>query len=874
MTTGTRRVATLLAGVLVGVAALTAPPADAGDRDWPSRRGGQTNAGAVADSAITTATVSTLRASWAAVVEPSIWYEPVVVGEQAYVSCMVDDPRPYRHCAVGVADGTVRWRTPAREATAAVEGGTVFVAGSRHPATFQALDAGTGQVRWTTEPGGSQINMGPQPAGDLVLVTTDEPELNALDAATGAERWALEVSERGVTPAVVGDDVYVATGSLRVVDRRTGAARWTGRTPGPRLTGSPLVHGGLVIVGSRGDLTVAYDADGCGAEYCDPVWTAPYPTLYSPTAFGDLVVVVVERELVALDLASGALRWRTGPRTVEGGSPAAVAGDVAFATSSEGTLVAYAAGGCGEPVCAPLWSARIDEAGRPNSGPVVAGDAVYVTGTGALVRFSLPGDGPAVCPPGPPRNVRSRHESGLTVVEWDRPSDDGGAPVARWYVTAPDGSTSTPRGADTRTSFDGTKSGPFTVRGENARGMGPTQDEEPIPCDRGSGADGRAPRSVELHPGDGALLATWSPPLDGGEGIDAYTVTLTSEGGQTRTLRTAGERTWLEVTGLEDGVGYRATVTADGPASSPSEWVRPTAGAVLPHPAAGVARLRGPDRIATAIAISQERFADGQAGGAVIARADDFPDALTGTPLAAARSGPLLLSHSGRLPDAVLAELQRVLPSGGTVHLLGGAAALGAEVEEAIAAAGLRTVRVAGADRYQTAVAVARELGDPDLALLAVGTDFPDALAAGAAAARHGGAVLLTAADRAHPATVEYLAGHAGQRHAIGGPAARAHPEAQPVTGRTREETAVAVAVRYFPDAQVAGLARRDDFADALVGASHSADLGGPVLLTPSDGLHRAPAAHRCDAPIVQTWLYGGRAALDHGVTLDVARGC
>ena len=44
--------------------------------------------------------------------------------------------------------------------------------------------------------------------------------------------------------------------------------------------------------------------------------------------------------------------------------------------------------------------------------------------------------------------------------------------------------------------------------------------------------------------------------------------------------------------------------------------------------AARVGRVAGPDRIATAVAVSQDSFPNGHAGAVVLARADDYPDAL------------------------------------------------------------------------------------------------------------------------------------------------------------------------------------------------------------------------------------------------------
>src|SRR5690606_16591549 len=63
-----------------------------------------------------------------------------------------------------------------------------------------------------------------------------------------------------------------------------------------------------------------------------------------------------------------------------------------------------------------------------------------------------------------------------------------------------------------------------------------------------------------------------------------------------------------------------------------------------------VDRVAGPGRIETSVEASRDGFpVDGSAGAVVLARGDDFPDALTGTPLAVALAGPLLLTTTDRL---------------------------------------------------------------------------------------------------------------------------------------------------------------------------------------------------------------------------------
>jgi putative cell wall-binding protein len=223
----------------------------------------------------------------------------------------------------------------------------------------------------------------------------------------------------------------------------------------------------------------------------------------------------------------------------------------------------------------------------------------------------------------------------------------------------------------------------------------------------------------------------------------------------------------------------------------------------------------------------------------VVASGSSYPDALVGVPLARAKNAPILLTAGARLPDVTLAELARVLPAGGTVYLLGGSAAVPASVATQLTSLGYHVNRVAGADRYRTAVAVADMLDDPTTVLLASGTIFADALVAGPAAAHVGGVVLLTDGDTMSVATSDYLAAHQGDVFAIGGPAAAALQNATRVAGADRYGTAADVAKKFFAVPTAVSIANGSTFADALRGG---ASLDGPLLLTTPAGL-AAPAS-------------------------------
>lgn len=283
----------------------------------------------------------------------------------------------------------------------------------------------------------------------------------------------------------------------------------------------------------------------------------------------------------------------------------------------------------------------------------------------------------------------------------------------------------------------------------------------------------------------------------------------------------------------------------------------------------GVRRLAGADRVLTAITLSRDAYAAGTAGAVVVARADAFADALAGAPLAAARGGPLLLTWPGALPADVAAEIQRVLAPGGEILVLGGSAAVSAPVVAELAVLA-PTRRLAGADRFSTAVAVAEVVEQPGRAYLATGNAFPDALSASAAAAREGAVVLLSADEEIPPATASWFAAHPDVPvTAVGGPAGRSGVTQDIVAGDDRFATAAALAGRST--GTVAALAAGGDFPDALAGAAHAATSQAVLLLNGRDTLEPATREALMAARPNSVLLYGGTAVLGSAVERELA---
>ena len=309
------------------------------------------------------------------------------------------------------------------------------------------------------------------------------------------------------------------------------------------------------------------------------------------------------------------------------------------------------------------------------------------------------------------------------------------------------------------------------------------------------------------------------------------------------------------VDGTRDDVVYRVALRAvfDG-GVGPATAVVSTAPQSL-----NVRRLSGPDRVATAVTVSQDVFpAAGSAPAAVITTSATYADALAGAALAAKVDGPLLLTSPTALEPTVATEIRRAVKAGGTVYVLGDAGAVSADVEKTLMPA-FTVTRLAGADRYATARAVAdkmRALGAKGPAYLATGANYPDGLSVSALAARTDGLVILSEDRTLDAGTRAWITKDdpTGSRTVpVGGPAAAAaaSPAAggamlsAPITARAiigvdRYDTSARVAQAYGPfpasaanaPRRTIGLATGTNWPDALVGAAAMGTLAGPLLLT------------------------------------------
>ncbi len=273
-----------------------------------------------------------------------------------------------------------------------------------------------------------------------------------------------------------------------------------------------------------------------------------------------------------------------------------------------------------------------------------------------------------------------------------------------------------------------------------------------------------------------------------------------------------------------------------------------------------ITRLSGPNRFAGSAAISRELIPTPPVNVVYIANGLNYPDALSAGPAVSAEGGTLLLVQPNLIPAEIETELRRLQPD--RIVIVGSTRTVSAAVEtqlQAFVDSPSDIERRSGTDRYDTARRVVREAFEGSTGMtvvIATGSNYPDALAAGPVAAALGGPVLLVNGNRPSldAATVALLDELQPEAFLIAGGTntVSAGIEAQLLSrtsevyraaGRDRYETGRILNSIFVPQygfrynelggTDLVYVATGTGFADALAGGPLAARDGAPLYLTP-----------------------------------------
>jgi outer membrane protein assembly factor BamB len=310
-------------GITAGIAGCARSREEFPERQWPMAGGGPRNA-----SSLGGPVPDAVEQAWQASLGSRPTTPPIVASGTVYVGS------EHRFHAFGADDGSRTWeaqlpnRTGDGVAPQAVAGspayggdGVVVLTGYEggregRGGIVHGYDAETGDRLWHHAPDGRYAYSVRVADGTAYLRTSTV--CLALSTENGDVEWSqggfeplayetFNIHEPygvGVAPAVADGTVYVPDRNrLRALSADTGEERWRVDLP-YCLSGPAVVDDRVYARGySSESRTVALTRDG------DEVWRAPVGGLAPPAATAD-AVFVVNRDVVALDAATGEERWR------------------------------------------------------------------------------------------------------------------------------------------------------------------------------------------------------------------------------------------------------------------------------------------------------------------------------------------------------------------------------------------------------------------------------------------------------------------------------------------------------------------------------------------------------------------------------------
>ena len=278
-------------------------------------------------------------------------------------------------------------------------------------------------------------------------------------------------------------------------------------------------------------------------------------------------------------------------------------------------------------------------------------------------------------------------------------------------------------------------------------------------------------------------------------------------------------------------------------------------------------RLSGHNRYDTSISIANQfKKLNGNSKfkNVIIASGTGFADALSSAYLAKVKDAPILIVAPG-VEDKIVNYVKANTLSTATIYIIGGDVAVPKTVDAKLKQSFKNVKRLWGKNRFGTNLAVLKEAGTgEDHIIIGNGLGYADALSASAT----GKPILLTSGKGLTTAQKAYLK-KAGYKAAtligesdvvskgVESDVRKLVKNTDRQGGRTRFETSVLIAKKFFKNPKTVSLAYGLNYPDGLCGAPLSMKYGCPLILA-SDAVTGPVREYAKNNGVTSAVIYGG----------------
>ena len=247
-------------------------------------------------------------------------------------------------------------------------------------------------------------------------------------------------------------------------------------------------------------------------------------------------------------------------------------------------------------------------------------------------------------------------------------------------------------------------------------------------------------------------------------------------------------------------------------------------------------RIYGENRYETAVKVAQSTYS--ASDYAILTSGENFPDALAASVLAQKYNAPILLTQKSVLTPVTLSGIINLGIR--EVFICGGVEAVEPSVERMLQKLNVKVIRLAGDDRYDTAVRIADQLGPVKKAFFVSGSDYLEALTLAPIAANLNIPIILLPGDYLPASVKGFLARNdlelsyiIGDELEISEEVASQLPNPERIKGSNKYDHCLSIidSFKSHLDMTNVVLATGSNFADSLAGGVYAAKLKARIIV-------------------------------------------